>query len=81
MIHKDVSNELIMIAEEILLTSFEINNTINLQCSPKDFATGFAEQAGQKTAEIMKKIRGGVLFVDEAYLRILIMKQPGAFLF
>ena len=51
------------------------------ECSPKDFATGFAEQAGQKTAEIMKKIRGGVLFVDEAYLRILIMKQPGAFLF
>ena len=37
------------------------------ECSPKDFATGFAGQAGQKTAEIMKKSRGGVLFVDEAY--------------
>lgn len=37
------------------------------ECTPKDFATGFAGQAGMKTMEKLKLSRGGVLFIDEAY--------------
>ena len=37
------------------------------ECTPKDFATGFAGQAGMKTMEKLEQSRGGVLFIDEAY--------------
>ena len=37
------------------------------ECSPKDFVTGFVGQAGNKTADLLEKSRGGVLFIDEAY--------------
>jgi SpoVK/Ycf46/Vps4 family AAA+-type ATPase len=37
------------------------------ECTPKDFATGFAGQAGKKTMEKLEQSRGGVLFIDEAY--------------
>lgn len=37
------------------------------ECTPKDFATGFAGQAGTKTMEMLELSRGGVLFIDEAY--------------
>jgi SpoVK/Ycf46/Vps4 family AAA+-type ATPase len=38
-----------------------------VECTPKDFTTGFASQAGMKTTEILERSRGGVLFIDEAY--------------
>lgn len=38
-----------------------------VECTPKDFTTGFASQAGMKTTEILEQSRGGVLFIDEAY--------------
>ena len=37
------------------------------ECTPKDIATGFARQAGQKTMEKLEQSPGGVLFIDEAY--------------
>lgn len=38
-----------------------------VECTPKDFTTGYAGQAGKKTEEILKRSKGGVLFIDEAY--------------
>jgi SpoVK/Ycf46/Vps4 family AAA+-type ATPase len=38
-----------------------------VECTPKDFTSGFAGQAGIKTTEILEQSRGGVLFIDEAY--------------
>jgi len=37
------------------------------EISASDLSTGFSGQAGKKTREIMRKARGGVLFIDEAY--------------
>lgn len=37
------------------------------EISASDLSTGFSGQSGKKTREIMRKARGGVLFIDEAY--------------
>lgn len=38
-----------------------------LECSAKDFTTGYAGQASSKTREMFEKALGQVLFIDEAY--------------
>lgn len=49
-----------------------------VECTPKDFVTGFIGQAGKKTEEILKRSKGGVLFIDEAYQ--LNPKRGGSFM-
>lgn len=38
-----------------------------LECSAKDFTTGYAGQTSSKTREMFEKGLGQVLFIDEAY--------------
>lgn len=44
-----------------------ISSDTVIECSAKDFITGFVGQASGKTREMFEKGLGQVLFIDEAY--------------
>lgn len=55
-----------IIANLLYGLGFVKNNKV-LEVTPNDFIAGYIGQTGIKTQEVIKKARGGVIFIDEAY--------------
>lgn len=50
-----------------LLNKMGLANDKIFECTAKDFIGGYVGQTAIKTNELMKKAKGGILFIDEAY--------------
>jgi len=50
-----------------LLCKMGLANDKVFECTAKDFIGGYVGQTAIKTNELMKKAKGGILFIDEAY--------------
>lgn len=55
-----------IIANMLYELGFVKSNTV-LEVTPNDFIAGYIGQTGIKTQEVIKRAKGGVIFIDEAY--------------
>lgn len=51
-----------------ILNKLGLANDKILECTAKDFIAGYVGQTAIKTAELINKAKGGVVFIDEAYI-------------